>query len=263
MLKLIIYAVVAYLLWTTGTWGYAVLAYVAWEFIKGAQGGGVAGGVQAVALKAIFAGMLYMALMSPAITGSKALLLGLAGAIGLMVQKFPTFKLRKQIREGMEADKARDAADARSDGQRRLDEKLMEIANDPDKGAEAKAKASAKAVEDHAEKDTKAEQRVQGADGQLASVRDGMSKEQAPGQRQPGGQQSFLNWFINGSDGRSNGKKQGPVSWFLFGSKGAPANTKQSALGWFFNGADPRRQGGGLVSWFLFGTPVKKKSKRK
>lgn len=256
MLKLIIYAVVAYLLWTTGTWGYAVLAYVAWEFIKGAHGGGgVAGGVQAVALKAIFAGMLYIAIMSSAVHGSTALLLGLAGAIGLMVQRFPTFKLRKQIREGMEADKARDAADARLDGQLKTAEAIAQsLANGGD---------GSKAAAQGAERDDKAIERTSGADTQLASVRDGMSKEQAPGQRQPGGQQSFLSWFINGSDGRSNGKKQGLVSWFLFGSKGAPANTKQSALGWFFKGADPRRQGGGLVSWFLFGTPVKKKSKRK
>ncbi|WP_423600920.1 hypothetical protein [Roseateles sp. MS654] len=256
MLKLTIYAVAAYLLWTTGTWGYAILAYVAWEFVKGAQGGGgVAGGVQAVALKAIFAGMLYVALVSPAVHGSTAVLLGMAGAIGLMVQKFPTFKLRKQIREGMEADKARDAANARSEGQRKTGEAIAKsLANGGD-GSDA--------AQQGAELDEQAVERTSGADTQLASVRDGMSKEQAPGQRRPGGQQSFLSWFINGSDGRSNGKKQGVVSWFFFGSKGAPANSKQSALGWFFKGADPRRQGGGLVSWFLFGTPVKKKSKRK
>jgi len=256
MLKLIIYAVASYLLWTTGTWGYAILAYVAWEFVKGTQGGGgVAGGVQAVALKAIFAGMLYVALMSSAVHGSTAILLGLAGAIGLMVQRFPTFKLRKQIREGMEADKARDAADARSEGQRKTAGAVAQSLANGGGGSQAAPQG--------AERDEQAVERTSGADAQLASVRDGMAKEQAPGQRQPGGQQGFLSWFINGSDDRSNGKKQGLVSWFLFGSKGVPTNTKQSAIGWFFKGADPRRQGAGLVSWFLFGTPVKNKSKRK
>jgi hypothetical protein len=256
MLKLAFYGIAALVLWQTGTWGYALVAYIAWEFFKGAQrGGGIAGGLQAVALKAICAGLVYFALMSPAVTGSSALLMGLAGTIGLMVQKFPTFKLRKQLREGMESDKTDDAAVARRDGLRQTDMAIRQsLANGGD-GSQAAANG--------AERDEKALERIDGAEESLGGVRDGASREQAAQGRQPGGRQGFWNWFINGSSGagaRSSGK-QGLVSWFLFGSKGAPANAKQGLASVFLNGRQQPKTGGWL-GWFLFGTPVKKKPKR-
>jgi hypothetical protein len=258
MLKLAFYGIAALVLWQTGTWGYALVAYVAWEFFKGAQrGGGIAGGLQAVALKAICAGLVYFALMSPAVTGSSALLMGLAGTIGLMVQKFPTFKLRKQLREGMEADKTDDSAVARRDGQRRTGDAVQSAL---EKG---NFDGAADAARKGAEKDEEAVGRVNSSEEQLDGVRDGASREQAAQGRQPGGRQGFWNWFINGSSGagaRANGK-QGLVSWFLFGSKGAPANAKQGLASVFLNGRQQPKTGGWL-GWFLFGTPVKKKQKR-
>jgi hypothetical protein len=258
MLKLIIYGIAAFALWSTGTWGYALLAYIGWEFFKGMQGGaGAVGGLQAVVLKGLCAGMLYFALMSPSIRGSYALLLGLAGAIGLMTQKFPTFRLGKKMQEGIAATKADDAAVAKRDGQRETDRAVREsLAN----GGDGRS-----AMENGAERDVKKDEGITSAEQGLSDKRDSNAKERQDQGRQPGGKQGFLNWFVHGSDGsgsRSNGSKQGLVSWFLFGSKGAPANAKQGVGSWLVNGST-QSSGGGWVSWFLFGKPMKKKSKSK
>lgn len=239
MLKLIFYGLAAFALWSTGTWGYGILAYAALEFYKGMQGGGgPSGGIQAVALKGLFAGMVYFALMSPSVHSSRALLLGLAGAIGLMTQKFPTFRLGKKMQEGIAAIKADDAAVAKLEGQ-------MLTAND---------------AERYAKDDEPLACAAQG----LAESRDSTPKERSEQRRQPSGKQGFLNWFIHGSNGsgrRSNGSKQGIFSWLLFGSKGAPANSIQGVGSWLLHGSLQQSRGG-WVSWLLFGKKMKKPKRK-
>lgn len=112
MFKFALYAAVTVALWLTGTWAYAALAYIGWEFFKGARyGGGVSGGLKAIAVKSIFAGMVYFAAMSPLLTGSTALLVGSAGVLGLM-WRLPTFKPAKPAKSDHADDPAACAGDA-------------------------------------------------------------------------------------------------------------------------------------------------------
>jgi hypothetical protein len=93
MFKLIVLAAIIWLANLTGNLPWVVVAYVAWEFLKGAMGGGgIAGGIQAVVLKCFFAGLIIVALESDYFHGSTAWLVGLIGALGLLVGNLPTFK---------------------------------------------------------------------------------------------------------------------------------------------------------------------------
>jgi hypothetical protein len=103
---------IAYL---AGYMWHVIAAWLAWAFLsKAMQGGGLAGGVQAVALKVGFLLLMIFAMYSDKVSGMSSIGLFLLGVAGLNFNA-PTFRLSKQMQQGQARDQsnaARDRLDA-------------------------------------------------------------------------------------------------------------------------------------------------------